>query len=152
MVVQTTYRYKVSPEKLWPLLFNSRMDEKQPCYLLCGLPKPIECRLPDNTGGVGSTRECVSDKGIIQQRITEWNPGRKLSFELEKTDLYFGSCVKSIVEEFELTDHTRGGCQITRTTTFQVKGSLAPILSIPMFIGLKAIHRYVFRNWQRLVA
>lgn len=150
MVIQTTYTYKVNSTKLWPLLFNSKMDDKQPCYLLCGLPKPVECRLPDRQGGVGSTRECVSDKGTITQRITEWEPGHKLSFKLEKTDLYFGPCVESIIEQFELSDNSHGGCQITRTTSFKAKGTFAPFVSIPMLIGLKAIHRYVFRNWRRL--
>ena len=150
MVVKTPYFYKVSAAALWPLLFNSKMDDRQPCYLLCGLPKPLECRLPDNQGGVGSTRECVSDKGTIQQRITEWIPGHKLSFELVKTDLYFGPCVESIKEQFEITDNNQGGCRIIRTTTFNAKGPLAFLVSIPMYIGLKAIHRYVFRNWKRL--
>jgi hypothetical protein len=152
MVVQTTYNYKVGSARLWPLLFSSKMDNKQPCYLLCGLPKPLECRLPDNQGGVGSTRECVSDKGTIQQNITVWEPGRKLSFELVKTDLYFGACVESIVEQFQLIDNKQGGCKIIRTTTFKTKGVFARIVSVPMFIGLKAIHRYVFSNWQRLAA
>ena len=118
--------------------------------MLCGLPKPVECRLPDHEGGVGSTRECISDKGTIQQRITEWEPGYKLSFQLEKTDLYFGPCVESIVEQFELAETDQGGCQVTRTTTFKTRGPFAPIVSVPVFIGLKSIHRYVFRNWKRL--
>lgn len=150
MVVKTTYNYHASAAKLWPLLFNSRMDKKQPCYLLCGLPKPLECRLPDSQGGVGNTRECVSDKGTIQQRITEWIPEHKLSFELVQTNLYFGPCVESIVEQFELTNNNQDGCRIVRTTTFKVKGQLASVASIPMFIGIKAIHRYVFKNWKRL--
>lgn len=152
MVVKTAYNYKVSAADLWPLLFNSKMDDQQPCYLLCGLPKPLECRLPDSQGGVGNTRECVSDKGTIQQRITAWNPGRKLAFEMAQTDIYFGPCVKSIVEQFELTDNSDGGCRIVRTTTFRVKGPLAAVAAIPMFVGLKAIHRYVFSNWKRLSA
>jgi hypothetical protein len=152
MVVQTTYSFNATVDKLWPLLFNSKMDDNQPCILLCGLPKPVECRLPDNQGGVGSKRECVSDRGTIQQRITEWEPGQKLSFELERTDLYFGPCVKSIEEQFELRNDKQGGCKITRTTTFKAKGLLAPFISLPMFIGLKAIHRYVFGNWRRLAA
>lgn len=150
MVVKTAYNYNAIAAELWPLLFNSKMDDKQPCFLLCGLPKPLECRLPDSEGGVGNTRECVSDKGTIQQRITEWIPEHKLSFELEKTDLYFGTCVESIVEQFELADNNQGGCRIVRTTTFSIKGPLGSIAAVPMYIGLKAIHRYVFRNWKQL--
>lgn len=151
MVVQTTYHYKASAQMLWPLLFNSKMDSKQPCYLLCGLPKPVECRIKDGLQDVGGIRECVSDKGTIQQRITEWDVESKLSFELVQTDLYFKPCIRSIKEQFELKETEPGYCRITRTTTFITKGSLSSIVSIPMFIGLKAIHRYVFKNWERLV-
>src|SRR5688572_26073863 len=90
MQIRTRQIFKAAPDVLWPLLFHSKMDDKQPCYLLCGLPKPLECRLKDSEGGVGKTRECISDKGTIQQTILEWEEGRQLSFELKETDIYFG--------------------------------------------------------------
>lgn len=150
MIIRTRHTFNAKPEILWPLLFNSKMDERQPCYLLCGLPKPLECRLANNEGGVGETRECVSDKGIIQQRIKEWIPNEKLSFELEQTNIYFGPCVESIIEQFDIKPITNSQSQIVRTTRFKVKDGLRPLVTIPMFIGLKAIHRYVFRNWKRI--
>ena len=151
MHIKTSRRFNVTPEKLWPLLFNSKMDDKQPCYFLCGLPKPIECRLPD-TGGVGATRECVSDKGIIVQNILEWVPNSKLKFELKQTDIYFGPCVKSIVETFEIQKIDEGHSTITRNTDFVIKSPFRLFISVPMAIGLKSIHRYVFKNWRRLAA
>ena len=152
MTVQTKSSFAAEPEVLWPLLFGSKMDRKQPCFLLCGLPKPLECRLPDSRGGVGSTRECVSDKGVISQRITEWIPGEKLSFELVKTDIYFGPCMESIVESFHIRRFGPEQSEITRKTTFRVKRPFGIIAAVPMYIGLKAIHRYVFSNWKRLSA
>jgi hypothetical protein len=142
--------FNATPERLWPLLFNSRMDQKQPCYLLCGLPKPVECRLQNGEGGVGTTRECVSDKGTIQQTILEWKPNEKLTFALRETDIYFGPCVDSIVESFEIRPLSKGMCSITRVTTFKIKPYMRPLLTLPMLVGLKSIHRYVFRNWDRL--
>ena len=151
MQVQTIKKFKASPDKLWPLLFNSKMDDRQPCYFLCGLPKPIECRLADE-GGVGGTRECVSDKGTIVQEILEWEPNSKLSFQLNQTDIYFGPCVKSIVETFEITKISEHESQISRRTNFRIRSPFGFFLSIPMVIGLKAIHNYVFRNWKRLTS
>lgn len=150
MTVRTSSTFLASPSDMWPLLYRSKMDGDQPCYFLCGLPKPLECRLPGETGGVGGTRECVSDKGVIRQRITEWEPAKKLSFELVQTDIYFGPCVESIVENFELAPAHGGGTVITRTTHFRFRKSYGVFAAIPMCIGLKAIHRYVFRNWRRL--
>ena len=150
MKVITSRYFSASSQQLWPLLFHSKMDEKQPCFFLCGLPKPLECRLVDDEGKVGATRECISDKGVIRQRIQEWEPNRKLKFELKETSLYFGPLVKSIVETFEIQKMEEGGSNLHRTTEFVVRKGFQPVLTLPMMIGLKAIHRYVFRNWRRL--
>jgi hypothetical protein len=150
MKLTTTKTFDASPEQLWPLLFNSKMNDRHPCYFLCGLPKPLECRLQNDQGGVGATRECVSDKGIIKQNILEWEPDKKLKFELRETNIYFGPCVDSIVETFEIKQINHQQSSITRSTEFIVKSALKPFISIPMFIGLKSIHRYVFNNWHEL--
>ena len=149
MRLRTTQKFKATPGQLWPLLFSSKMDNKRPCYFLCGLPKPLECRLKEE-GGPGKIRECVSDKGIISQEILEWQPNEKLSFELRETDIYFGPCVDSIVESFEIKPLDRQTTAITRTTVFQLRSSVKYFLAVPMYVGLKAIHRYVFKNWRRL--
>ena len=150
MKVRTAKIFNASQQELWPLLFNSKMDNNKPCYILFGLPKPIECRLADNEiGGVGNTRECVSDKGIIKQTILEWIPEKKLSFAMRETNIYFKHCVDSIVENFEINAVSKNKSIITRTTEFKLKPG-RKIFSIPMWIGLKSIHRYVFGNWKRL--
>jgi hypothetical protein len=40
---------------------------------------------------VNATRECVSEQGKIQQRITVWEPAVRLAFHMESTDLGFHS-------------------------------------------------------------
>jgi hypothetical protein len=137
MKLKTTYRYDAKPEQLWPLLFNSKMDSEQPCNFLCGLPKPVECRLQDAEGGVGKTRECVSDKGIIKQNILVWEPNVKLKFELRETDIYFGPCVESIIETFEITSTTESVTTITRETEFVVISRMKYFISIPMYYRIK---------------
>lgn len=149
MKLSTTHLYKTTPEQLWPLLFGSKMDENKPCRFLFGLPKPMECKLEDGTGGVGASRQCISDKGTIQQRILEWKPNEKLSFEMAETNLYFGPCVDSILERFELNKIDSETTTITRTTEFKMKKNRIHLI-LPMYIGLKSIHKYVFKNWDRL--
>ncbi|GAA4345374.1 SRPBCC family protein [Flaviaesturariibacter amylovorans] len=150
MTISTTQTYPAPAAALWPLLFGSRMDRRHPCRLLCGLPKPVECRLAEAEGGVGKTRECVSDKGVIRQEITAWVPNELLAFELKETNLYFGPCVNSIRERFELKALPGGGTSITRTTDFRIRRPFRLLLALPMAIGLKNIHWYVFRNWKQL--
>lgn len=149
MRIITSYRIKTTPEKLWPLLFGSKMDSKKPCYFLMGLPKPIECKIEGNIGGVGQKRQCVSDKGTIQQTILEWVPNKKLVFEMAETNIYFGPCVECIKESFVINPLDEKLVLITRETHFSLSRNKF-ILSIPMWIGLKSIHRYVFKNWKRL--
>ena len=150
MKLTTTYKFNAQPEELWPLLFNSKMDEKHPCFFLCGLPKPVECRLADGEGGVGKTRECVSDKGVIIQRIVAWQPNHLLEFHLQETNLYFGPCVNNIKERFELKKINSTQTVITRKTEFHVTSFIKLFISIPIAVGLKSIHHYVFRNWKRI--
>lgn len=150
MRLRTKRLFHTTPEDFWPLLFGSEMDSKKPCYFLCGLPKPLECRLRDKEGGVGKIRECVSDKGVIKQTILVWEPNKKLVFELSETDIYFGPCIKSIVESFELEPVGDKQTMIVRETKFEVVSSLKYCIAFPMFIGLKSIHRYVFKNWHRI--
>lgn len=152
MRLRTTRLFHAKPEDLWPLLFSSKMDDKKPCYFLCGLPKPLECGLKDGEGGVGKTRECVSDKGVMKQTILVWEPDKKLVFELSETDIYFGPCVKSIVESFELKPVGNEQTTITRETNFEVVSVAKYFIAVPMLIGLKSIHRYIFRNWRRISA
>ncbi|HUC81296.1 MAG TPA: hypothetical protein VMR70_10295 [Flavisolibacter sp.] len=152
MKLSTTHQFNTTPDKLWPLLFSSKMDDKQPCYFLCGLPKPVECRLKGEEGKAGTMRECVSDKGIITQEILEWQPNKRLQFRLKETNLYFGPCVRTIVEDFQIEALNNQQSIITRTTDFELVPGIKYFASIPMCIGLKAIHHYVFKNWKRLSA
>lgn len=140
------------PEAVWPLLCSSRMDPKIPCYFRLGIPKPVECRLPDGKGAAGERRQCISDRGTINQRITHWESPTLLRFQMEDTTLYFRPCVSSITEEFKLAEGPNSTTLITRTTTIQVTGFAQTIKGFIMCVGMKFVHRYVFNNWSRLVA
>jgi hypothetical protein len=152
MIVRTGWRFAEPPEAVWPLLCNSRMEPAASCLFGLGLPQPQQCRLPDGHGGVGSTRQCVSDRGVIEQTILAWEEPRHLAFSMDRSDLYFRSCVISIVDDFELAVTPRGGTRATRTTSVQVVGRFRWLKQVALWVGLKKIHRFVFRNWQRLAA
>jgi hypothetical protein len=126
------------------------MDPRIPCFFRLGIPKPVECRLPDGTGGVGSRRQCVSDRGVIHQRITHWQEAQVLRFRMEDTTLYFRPCVNGIIEEFVLEPVGSDSTQLTRTTEFNVTGAGRSIKGLVMCAGMKCVHRYVFKNWSRV--
>ncbi|MBM81029.1 MAG: hypothetical protein CMJ78_10605 [Planctomycetaceae bacterium] len=128
------------------------MEETKSCLFGLGVPQPEQCRLPEGPGGVGSTRQCISDKGMIEQLILVWDEPLRLSFKMERTDIYFRKCVEEIVENFELVAIDEKTTKITRTTNVKLKGFLVSVKSLFLFVGLKKVHRFVFKNWRQLAA
>ncbi|MGJ8655089.1 MAG: SRPBCC family protein [Akkermansiaceae bacterium] len=147
MKITTTKNIKTTPENLWPLLTNSRMDV--PGWFCLGVPQPKSCELPNPAGGIGSERRCISDRGTVIQKITQWSPPHRLRFEMVTTDHTWGPCVDSIIEDFHLIT-TDSGTRITRTTTIKAKGKgiLPSIKELGFYTGLKRVHHYVFSNWK----
>jgi hypothetical protein len=150
MKVKTTHIINKSPEHLWPLLCNSKMTNSAPVIFIYCVPKPKECKLKSGEGGVGNERQCISNKGIINQEITVWNVNKELRFEMKDTDMYFGECVTVIKEQFTLEDLSNNKTRITRTTDFTVNGWFQTGKSLLIWIGLKNVHRYVFKNWDSI--
>lgn len=149
MRVRTSIVIQRPPDEVWPLLCSSKMDPRMPCLFRLGIPKPVECRLPDGVGGAGQRRECVSDRGVVRQRITHWEAPRLLRFRMEDTTLYFRPCVTGIEEEFLLEPLGAGATRLTRTTEIAIIGFCRWGKAIVMGVGMKFVHRYVFRNWKR---
>lgn len=150
MEVRSSILIPRPPSAVWPLLCSSRMDPAIPCMFRLGIPKPVECRLPEGEGGVGRARECVSDRGVIRQRITHWEVPRLLRFEMVDSTLYFRPFVSGIREEFLLEPAGPEGVRLTRTTQVGLTGRCRIAKSLLMWAGVRAVHRYVFKNWVRL--
>ena len=113
-----------------------------------GVPQPIECRLPEGRGGVGSERECVSDQGIVHQRILEWEPESRLAFRMEWSELPSTRVVLDLQDTFDLVARD-GGVSVSRTTRATLRPGFHPLERLGLFVGIKQVHRYVFRNWDR---
>jgi hypothetical protein len=126
------------------------MEPTVSCLFGLGVPQPKQCRLPEGHGGVGSTRQCVSDRGVIEQTILVWDEPYHLAFSMDRSDLYFRSCVPSIVDDFELVQTPQGGTRATRTTSVTVVGWFRWAKRAALRVGLKKVHRFVFGNWERL--
>jgi uncharacterized protein YndB with AHSA1/START domain len=149
MRISTSTVIDAPAEAVWPLLTDSQMTA--PGRFCMGVPRPVACELPENRGRVGAERRCISDRGTVVQRITEWQPPRELKFEMMSTDHSWGPCVESIQEHFTLVeDGSR--TRITRHTTLRAKGTLRRVKEALFCIGLKRVHLYVFRNWRLLAA
>jgi hypothetical protein len=69
-----------------------------------------------------------------------------LEFRMVRTNLLHRWFFSSVVEEFRLIAVDSHATRITRTTTGRIKPHV--YFLCPFFkLGLKEVHRYVFRNW-----
>jgi hypothetical protein len=147
MIVRTAWTMPYPPEELWPLLCESRLSLKprNPVFFL-GTPRPSSCRLPDSPGEVGATRQCVSEQGTVAQRITDWQPHRRLAFHMESTDLGFHRFVAELGDVFDL-ERAGSGTRVVRTTRVIVRGPRRFVFYPALWVGLKSVHRFVFSDW-----
>jgi len=145
MKIRTSTVIKTSREKLWPMLTDSEMNAPD-CFCL-GVPRPVECRLPDEVGGVGAERQCVSDRGVVNQKITTWLPPEELQFSMVNTDHSWSRYIESIDERFELVPMDNG-TRIMRTTILKAKGNFRWLKEVAFYFGLKRVHFFVFKNWR----
>lgn len=148
LVVRTSWNYASPAGSIWPLLCNSKMDGSGAFLFRFGLPRPLQCRLPGGNGGTGSERECISDRGTIHQKILVWEPERKLSFRMERSDYSIFSGISGIKDTFDMAP-IAGGVKVSRKTEVTLEGRLLILKKIALFFGLRQIHSYVFRNWEK---
>ena len=150
LIVRTQRTFRCAPRVVWPLLCDSKMDRSSAILFKLGVPQPLECRLPEGRGGVGSERECVSDQGVVHQRILEWVPDSRLAFRMEWTDLPSARSISSIEDSFDLLP-LGAKVRVVRTTRVGVLGRYSVLKRFALIIGLRQVHRYVYRNWEGLV-
>ncbi len=112
-----------------------------------GIPKPRRCELPDKVGRVDGIRVCVSDQGVIRQRITEWDAGRSLGFEMVETNIGFYRWVASLKDHFSI-ESAGTSSWVTRSTEVRFRGWMGVAMSWATWVGLKVVHYYVFQNWR----
>jgi len=112
-----------------------------PLLLRLGVPRPVECRL----GADGSTRECVTSRGSVRQRILERRAPELLSFERTGDTAGLRRWIRSMKDTFRL-EEIAGGLRRTRRSELEPRLCALPFLGI----ALPAIHRYVNRNFKAL--
>jgi hypothetical protein len=69
---------------------------------------------------------------------------------MRKTDLFFRSFVDEIVDTFDLEPRGSGQTLVTRSTSLSLSRRFQLIKKMLLYLGLKKVHRFVFRNWSRL--
>jgi len=113
-----------------------------------GTPRPVQCRLPEGVGEAGAPRECIAVEGLVLQQIILWEPPHRLVFQMVGTDLCQRHVCAAVEEHFELCSTRSGGTTVTRTTHVTMRPGPRRLATAGVYVGLKSVHRYVFRNWR----
>jgi hypothetical protein len=64
------------------------------------------------------------------------------------TDLCQRHVCAAVEERFELSSTPSGGTTVTRSTHVSMRPGPRRLPTPGVYVGLKSVHRYVFRNWR----
>ena len=112
-------------ERVWTCLCDASMPTAAPWCLKLGVPTPKECTVVGETSGVGAHRQCRTNRGFIDQQITEWMPPERLTFVARSDTIGMYKHVESMQDTFLLKRSKESGTILTRMTQFETKGLLA---------------------------
>jgi len=120
--VLTSATFEASADELWSAVQAlDSLEAERPLLMELGLPVPTHCTLSGEAEG--SERICYFDQGFIRQRVTHWEPPRRMVLRIEETDLGGRYWLGFAEAEYRLSE-TQGVTQITRRTT--ISSALRP--------------------------
>jgi hypothetical protein len=148
-LVQTTEtRVAAAPDAVWrQIAAGSPMDEPPvPIFAICAMP--LESRL--HGVGVGAKRECVLTVGDLEETVEVWEPGRELTFRVDRAPERFARYGRVIRGQFKLEKNADGSTTILGTTWYELDVAPAAYWSVwtQRFVG--AVHERVLDHIKRL--
>jgi len=148
--VQVTSSIVVSatPENVWKYLCDAHMPTAPWCFQF-GVPTPQTCRIIGEATGVGAHRQCQTNQGFVDQRITEWLPPQRLTFVATSDTIGLYKHIKEMKDTFTLKQ-THAGTTLTRQTNFETTGALAFIKAIIFKMTVRRIHRFTMKGFKAL--
>jgi hypothetical protein len=134
------------PEEVWEMV--KAIDEirvPRPFLLRFGAV-PLYCTLERD--GVGAMRTCHFDRGVIEERIDEWDPPRKMGMSIVRTTLPGRPWLKFVRATYELRPEG-GGTRLIRTTSYTSILHPAIYWRTLEGWGFGTAHRYLFAELAR---
>jgi hypothetical protein len=143
--VVTTVVLEASLEQVWDaLLVTDDVSADKPLLLQIGPPIPKRCTLEGT--GVGATRTCHFDLGIVEERVTGWDPPFGLHMQIVRVTLPGRHWLRFERTSFVIEGLAPNKARVTRATTISSK--LRPAWYWRFFerMGIEAEHEYVFES------
>ena len=141
--VETVRTFPVGATDVWDALLSfQQIKAEKPWLLKLGLPVPQYCTIDGS--GVGATRICHFDRGVIEERVSVWQPPRRLVMEITNVTLPGRDWLKFIDASYELSGTEAGHTRVRRTT--RIASVLRPRLYWRPLeeLATQAEHQYLF--------
>ena len=150
--VSSSVQIDAPPDAVWAVLCDARMPLTAPCEFRWGAlspPTPVHCELPDGRGGIGTRRRCVTDRGSVEQQITEWMVGERLAFELVSEDTGLSRHVQSMRDVFTLAPATSANRTVlTRSTELEAAGPCPRLRGVALSVAVRRVHHFTLRGFK----
>ncbi|MEO9321228.1 MAG: SRPBCC family protein [Nitrososphaera sp.] len=146
--VTSSIAIRAPPEIVWKYLCDAHMPTAPWCFQF-GVPTPKTCRIVGETTGVGAHRQCQTNQGFVDQRITEWLPPRRLTFVATSDTIGLYRHIREMHDTFTL-EQTSDSTTLTRQTNFETIGALSFIKAIIFKTTVKRIHRFTMKGFKAL--
>jgi hypothetical protein len=150
MHVKSEWVFDCEPQYIWPHFLSATMDNSRPLMFRVGVPKPVSCRILDDTIAVGGTRQCTTERGTSDQQILEFTENKRLHYRMINSSMPLSHWIESLEDTFTLTSLPDGKTRVGRSTQFSANGAFKLLKSIGIAVFLRQTHSYAARNWRRL--
>ena len=144
-VVETIRDMPEKPQRTWETMVAiDEITGKKPLLLQLGLPVPQYCTIEGS--GVGAIRTCFFDQGYIKERISVWDPPRRLVMSIVEVTLPGRDWLQFIDASYELSAVDERQTRIRRTT--QIASVLRPRVYWKRLeaLAMQAEHEYLFNG------
>lgn len=150
VTVLTSVSIAAPATRVWKFLCDASMPTAAPWCFKLGVPTPNECTIVGETTGIGAHRQCRTNKGFVDQRVTEWIPPKKLSFVATSDTIGMYRHVKAMQDTFLLEESGKAVTVLTRRTEFETSGAFAPIKAWLFRMVVRRLHKYVMEGFRSL--
>jgi hypothetical protein len=132
------------PEQIWDALIATEdVSAEKPLLLHFGLPVPTRCSLDGS--GVGATRTCYFDSGVIEERVTVWDPPRRFEMDIERVTLPGRHWLRFKSASYLMERLSPNETRVTRTTSISSQLRPAWYWRPLERMGVEAEHEYLFK-------
>jgi len=150
ITVVTSVDIAAEPNAIWRILCDAKLPLTAPCWFRLGVPTPEKCAIVTEAGGVGAGRRCTTNRGSINQRITQWDENERLAFEWIDDTVGLGAYLNSMRDAFTLEPLETKRTRLVRRTEYEPKDSVGWVRRAVLRLVVKRIDRYVMRNFKTI--